>query len=66
MFGSTCSMRDAASGPCPPARAASTKSRAQIALAEPRDQRANSVRIWKMPMATIEVDHARPARPRPA
>ena len=52
MFGKTCSMvmRKA---PFPEARAASTNSRAQIALAEPRVSRVK-VGIWKMPIAMIE------------
>src|SRR3954468_6019437 len=58
-FGSTCSMV-IRKLPLPEARAASTNSRAQIALADPRVSRTR-VGIWKMPMAMIEVTMPGPA-----
>src|SRR5690348_6011175 len=58
-FGNTCSMV-MLKFPLPDARAASTNSLAQIALADARVTRTK-VGIWKMPMAAIEVTIPGPA-----
>ena len=54
MFGSTCSMV-MRKPPLPQARAASTNSRAQIALADAARDARTKVGILKMPIAMIEV-----------